>query len=200
MKKSAIILAAVLTMAAATTAFAETSATYGSENNQVTVGDDINTYSTVLITNDRSDDIVYVNQESDVFSASMDFLLKNEPDPGEYTVLLGNASGSTKTAKFVIGSVKTQLKMDRLDEEQSTDGTYKLAFTLTDDISDYNVITVKVGDKMGGFYIDDVFGHVSGYVNLGLQINNVPMEDKDKIEVYLGTGSLGSSYKNWDAE
>ena len=202
MKKIAIILAASMAIAASTTAFAAT-AEYGSTNNQVTV-DNTNGYSTVLITRDTDGEKVYVNQAKNVFTSSVAFLLQDGATEGDYTVLLGNASGGTSTASFTIAAAasdeKTKQEMTKLAEESSGDGTYKLAFTITDDISDYNIITIKVGDKMGGFYISDVFGNITGDVNLGLQINNVPEAYKNDIEVYLGTGTLGQSYGDWSAE
>lgn len=206
MKKAAIFLTTVLALTSCSAAIAADTSVYDSTDYSVTVGDDISAYTTVLITNDSTDDIVYVCQAESTFEASMDFLLKTNPAAGNYTVKLGRADmRSAKTMSFTVDAAeftKTQTQMTKRVSEDMGNGKYRMSFNLNAvNLSGYNVITVKIGNVLGGYDLSDVFPNMSGDVNLGLQINNIPSEYKDIIEVYLGYGTLSSnSVSDWSAE
>ncbi len=194
MKKILFVLAAVLAMPLGSAALA---ADYSSNDNSVTA-EDISAYSTVLISNDTTKDIVYLNQASDVFSTSMSFMLKDGAVDGEYTMLLGNSSGTNKTVTFTIGEQQSEttepVVMDALEGSESYAEGYKnLAFVKESvKLGDYNAIKVVINkgtenEAVGGFKLADVLGtKITGgsEVNFGLQINNVP-DEVTSIEVSL---------------
>ena len=189
MKKLAITLAVTVSLTFGISVFAADTATYDGADNYVKVGDDISSFSTVLITKDTKDkDIAYINQADGVFSASMDFMLKDGSDDGEYTVKLGNASGTVKEIKFTISSTQpeptvSEVEMEKLDGSESYKEGYKnLAFVAEDvKLGQYDAIKIVVDDgtglKTGGFKLADLFEtnlDKNSSVNLGLQINNIP--------------------------
>ena len=94
MKKIIACISLVFAMSAGVTAMAETvDNTDLAADNTVTVTPDV-TYNTVLITNE-DDDIVYVNQNDEGYTASTAaaFLLKSDAGYGTYTMKRGSANG-----------------------------------------------------------------------------------------------------------
>jgi hypothetical protein len=216
MKKLLLVLAAVFALSAGTTAFAtDPELVYNNEDNanqvEINTFTGVSDYTTVIIAKGdpfpasvSSSDIVYINQfESNALSLMTNFLIKQDPADGVYTALFGNASGQNKTATFRIGSFsKTETEMDKLGVEPTGYGLNKVGFKLNAvSLEGYDVITVKIGDKMGGYNLSDVFGSINSTVNLALQIDNVPDEYVDSIKVYLGSGTLDVTYVNdWTGE
>ena len=103
-KITGIMLAALL--CSATSALAdEATATYKDSNNSVSV--DASGYRAVIITNDETGDIVYVDQSDDEsFSAAASFLIKADAGAGDYTVLLGGKDGSTQPVSYKFSITK----------------------------------------------------------------------------------------------
>jgi len=220
MRKLLLVLAATFALTAGTTAFATPSLEYNSSGNSADVsgaGD----YTTVVITkgdtpfssSSSASDIVYINQfESGALTSLTSFLIKAEPTNGNYTALFGGASGASNySTTFRIGDYsKTETPMDKLEPEATGYGYYKVGFKLENiSLDGYDVITVKIGDKIGGYDLHDVFGSVTGAVNLnlGLQIDNVPQEYVGVIQVYLGSrgddtldGRAGTDPSLWNAD
>ena len=93
MKKIIACISLVFAMSAGVTALAA-DATYTKDGNSVS-GFDATGYSTVLITEDRIDDvddIVYVNQDDSGLAGMTQFLIKDGAKDGKYKMKFGGAS------------------------------------------------------------------------------------------------------------
>jgi hypothetical protein len=208
-------LLAVMTVSASAFADGEAASTVipahytGSSSDSVDV--DADGYSTVLITKDANDSIVYIDQASSAFSGSMNFLLKSinpSTDAGRYTVLLGSGSGDPKETYFYVGvdsNGATDVYMDRLQNERTEDEglTYDIGYFADVAIADVSSFSsLKVGYRNSGstVYAGLPFNQGSyteisgeGNVHLYFQLNDVPADKKDDIAVYLSTATLPSS-------
>ena len=200
MKKLTALAALLLAVSAGTTAFAQTE--YDPTNESVTTSDQ-SSYKTVLITKGdgaepTADNIVYMAQANTGFGAGTDFLLKQNPTDGVYTIRLGGGSnGQTATAKFAIGvgvtGYDTPLEALTEGEVASEDNTtYSLSFVTPNTgvrLTNGAVILVKIDNTVMAYPIDNNI-NISGDVTaiLGVQIDDVPAEDKDNVKVYLRQG------------
>ena len=220
MRKFICILAALTALSAGPAALADNAAVYTSEGNSVNVGDSINSYKTVLIAPSSSfsngaftgttSDIVYIDQSANTFSASMNFMLLAGAADGDYTVVLGNSGETPETLSFTIGGSVTAQdeKMFLLDTEEGTkQGITNMAFTVEDvDLSKYNAIKVVIdegtaNEQVGGYVLSDIFDTtISGSVNLGLQINDVPNEYVNRLSIYLSNGTSQNEKQTWTTE
>lgn len=167
-------------------------------------------YSTVLITNDADDTIVYVNQSDSTFDGATDFLLKSDPAFGKYKVLLGSGSGSAspKETYFYVGVDSDEagdLSMNRLRNEESgaETGTCNIGYYAevpANVFNDYE--SIKVGYDQSG---SSVYGGFplnaenwttytgDGALYLIFQLNDVPNTIKDSVAVYLSEDTVSSS-------
>ena len=192
MKKLTALAALLLAVSAGVTAFAQTE--YDPNENSVKTNNQAS-YNTVLITkgdgnNIQDTDIVYANQADSGFDAAKEFLLKNNPEKGVYTIRLGSSAGTPVTSTFLVGvgieSYDTQLiyKAKKLD----SNGTYSWGFTTPEagvNLSN-GIILVKLGDKIMAYPTN--YG-ISGNVNVvfGVQIDEVP--EGENVEVYVRSGA-----------
>lgn len=210
MKKIAAFVMAITVLSISVTAFADAAATDAGRDEATTTVTGASDYSTVFIT-DSSDNIVYVNQADSSFSASTDFLLKENPDYGKYTVKLGNASGETTSTYFYVGidaPKQGDVTMKRLqNEEQNADKSgYNIGYYTeveADDVSKYNSLKVGFADHptYGGVDLDgDAWDktHYSGSGDLYIifQLNDVPSDWKDSVTVFLSTDKVGDTPVN----
>lgn len=213
MKKTLFILAttAVMTMQAVALAAAD----YVPDDNKVSINDaDINNYQTVLIVNsENKNDIVYVDQVSDVFTASVNFMLKPGTAEGTYKILLGNIDGGKTEMNFVVGGTTPPpaetVEMRHLegDETSSIDGKNMAFVAESINLADYNAIQITVKDPqtgtdmIGGYLLSEILdGYFDGTVNFGLQINNVPDEFADGIKVSLVKDAVKDGTPDWVKE
>ena len=217
MKRLACILAAAMAMTAFTTVFAA-EAEYVQDSNKVTV-DEAGAYKTVVITKGTEafsggiDNVVYLNQASNTFAATAEFMIVNNPEDGTYTVTLGKANGDSTTTEFEISSVTppdpaSDLAMDMLAaEESSAEGYQNLAFVTEGvNLMDYTTLKLVVDEngespKYGGYDLNELIGAtIDGPENLGLQINNIPDEYVGKITVYLSNAAIDKTEQAWSSE
>ena len=187
MKKAVILLAMSIVITVGTVAFADYTAAVGNDKNVTVEWDNGATYSTVLITkNDESKSVAYLNQFTDAFSSSIDFMLKDDATDGEYTIKMGNASGAVKLIAFTLTSTIDNptegVEMTKLGSEVSSAGYQNYAFAVPAvKLGQYNAIKIVISEgdktKTGGFKLSDVLEtqiNDEAEVNFGLQINNVP--------------------------
>ena len=172
------IIAAIL-LCSGTAVFAD-GVEYNSENNAVSVTN-ASSYKTVIITkNDDETDsgIVYVNQTgSGTFEESVNFLLKENPADGDYTVLLGGSvSGTPVTFSF---SIATEIVVTETEaaasfiEESETAGNKNLAFGWEDVSADQvKTVILKLGEKYYGWEFPTTI--TGGDINIGVRITDVP--------------------------
>lgn len=186
-KKYLVICTVFLIAAMSTTAFA---GTYDTEENNVNLNG--TGYKTVLITNNNTDEIVYVNQAADSFEASANFLLKENPTAGFYTLMLGGTD-DILIEKFFIGSVDDATKEEngaieltkKFDAVKETDGTYTLAFATesAEDLTGIRSIILKIDEKC---LVKEMTTTVMGEALFGVKITGVSDTDIDKAtSVYL---------------
>ena len=187
MKKIIACLSLALAMVAGTTAMAAPAATYDSANNKVSVTE-ANAYKTVLI-EDAEGTPVYIDQATDVFAATADFLIKANPDQGNYTVKLGG-NGTVTTATFTVSApvtpdpdpVPVGDPMRWLAQVADDNGTtYSAGFTA--EAVDLNAVSkIVISKTVGGvtqtaaLNISQVWSTASGTVNLAVKVTNVPNE------------------------
>lgn len=162
--------------------------------------------------------VVYMDQGSTSFEASASFMIKTNPSYGKYKVLLGSSSGDAESTYFYIGvdpPVSGDGAMTRVGEELA-DGTYKVGYYTVVTPEEYNGFnSIKVGYDssvtanpepatavFGGYdlrekgYPAGTVASGSGNIKLAFQINDVPVEYKDSITVYLSADTVGSEKLN----
>lgn len=199
MKKiiSAISLAVVLS--ASVTAFADTVVTYDSTYNQVTSGMSQGK-STVLITKGTGaaevKDIVYIDQAKGSFDATAKFLLKADPEPGEYTIKFGGDTAEAKS--FYIGVGLQQTDSDLLmtsagGTQKVTDG-WAIGYTVTAPTGSYESLIIE---KNGGIVLGCPFELTlsgEGMVKYGVQIEADTEEELGEIsKVYISTRTVSGN-------
>ena len=184
MKKIIACLSLALAMVAGTTAMATPGATYVPADNKVTVTE-ANAYKTVLI-EDPAGKPVYIDQATDVFAATADFLIKANPDQGNYTVKLGG-NGTVTTATFTVSEADPAPQpvgepMRWLAQVADDNGTtYSAGFT-AEAVNLNTVSKIAISKTVGGvtqtaaLNISDVWTTASGTVNLAVKVTNVPNE------------------------
>ena len=180
MKKQLICVMAAAAMLAAAPAALAADVSYkpGTANSvEVTNAAD---KKTVLITAENGT-IVYVDQASDVFTATEEFMLKNGIDDGKYTVKLGSDTGDAVEKVFYIGMTDSEkdIKLDKPASgatAKNEDNTVNIGYMATGIDGSYSKLIVKKND---GNYYGMALGTTLTFTNggaIGIQINNVTSE------------------------
>lgn len=219
MKKFAAGLIAATTLFMSVSAFAAESATpdswdaYQESDNSAnfTLGSG-ESYTTVKIT-DNNSNIVYIDEDQNAYSGSVNFMLKDGSSDGEYTALFGGG-GATKTIKFNVGkfnisgssdtaSLDTANRMtvaDEATEQEKIAGQaegatlYKKGFTFLATGKSYSKIYVVSGDGKtcyGSFDLNMSAENITGEAEVayGIQIYNLSEKEKD-INLYLASDTV----------
>lgn len=191
MKKSVFGLAALMLLGTMSAYAAET--TYVTDEKYVSYGD-AGKYKTAVVMN-ASNDIVYINQEDGGFSPEYKFFLSSEPEEGVYTIKLGGGSEANFEKEFYIGigQIYGDAQASRIEGDdgisQNDDGTYNIGYLVTVPEGVYRSILVKDGDRTLGYSIYTVTSG-GGEIIMGIQINGVPEEKKDNLQVSLSTRAI----------
>lgn len=153
MKKLFACMALALTLSACATVFANDYVDYNYDGNN-SITDNAQNYKTILISKMgeelSADSIVYVDQAKNGFDSATSFLLKENPEPGYYTVTYGTDDPDipVKKSTFVIGKGVTIQSADKMsfiveknEEDYTFTGangtTYKRAYSLITDAERY---------------------------------------------------------------
>lgn len=198
MKKQLICVLAAAAMLPGATVFAAGS--YDPANNNVTV--DENAKQTVIIARNTGskmtdDDIVYVGQNKDGFSAAT-FMLKKSPAAGVYTIMLGGDGNAVTTGIFFIGNAdnfndnKVELTEIPNYEVESEDGKYVTKAYASDgviDLANAKSIIVKYGNKS---LCTEVGTGGSGDMKLAVELNGIPIENKENVKVWISSTEVSS--------
>ena len=179
MKKIIACISLVFAMSAGVTALAADDI-YTKDGNSVTY--DANGYSTVLIENDTTNEIVFVDQNDAGLNAngtSAKFLLKGDKlADGDYTMTLGGASdGSSKDVNFKVTSIDPVTKpMEMTNKVKSADGsTYDAGFFKTVAVEDCRFIAITANGKTA-YFESEFVGSDGGEVAVAIKVTNVPVE------------------------
>ena len=179
MKKQLIcVMAAAAMLAAAPAALAANVSYNPGTANSVEVTDATNK-KTVLITADGGA-IVYVDQASDVFSATEEFKLKSDAADGKYTVKLGSDTGDVETKDFYIGMTNSATDKELKKPETgatvtNADNTVNIGYRADNITGTYNKLIVKKSD--GNYYGMDVNTLLTLHGgSVGIQFNHVSSE------------------------
>jgi hypothetical protein len=166
--------------------------------------------STVLIVKGKdlshvdSDDIYYIDQsEGDTFADSVKFLMKSNPDPGEYTIKLDKQDPYT----FSIGTAskkETDNPMTYYTCGAADDGKVNMAFVTegsVDTLKSYKYIKLYGADKLMGYQIESLLDglnldDIKGNASLGIQINNIPEDYKNSLSMYISSEGRPASESN----
>ena len=188
MKKTLVSLLAVFAMLPCASVFA---GEYFDDANKVTVTE--SNKKMVFIAKNTGkplvkEDVVYVDQDNGGFT-EVDFLLKENPDIGFYTILLGG-DGECKQRKFFIGKPEDFTDREKLTElddyaiESTDKQTVTKAYTSSTaiDLAKAKTIVISYGDKAG--YIEDKAGYIemdtlttgAGSVQLAVVISGIPTD------------------------
>lgn len=191
MKKIVICLAAVAALSAVPVYAAET--TYVTDEKYVSCSE-ADKYKTVLVL-DEAESIVYINQEDTGFSSASKFFLSSEPEAGTYTLKLGGGNEANIENKFYIGidDIYGDVTAGRIGDEggivKNEDGTYNIGYIADIPAGAYRSILVKDGDRILGYSINTVTSG-DGDIRMGIQINGVPEEKKESLEVSLSARAV----------
>ncbi|MDD6763513.1 MAG: hypothetical protein PUD92_07800 [Clostridiales bacterium] len=201
MKK--VLFCMALTSAVLSGATAMANGDYSSDNNSVTITDAGST--TVLITKNTGtamtdDDIVYVGQNDNGFSAAATFFLKESPAAGFYTITLGNQTGAPKSADFVIGDASDVFTQEATLTELSdsevvnADNTVTKSFVSDAPItfSDIKTIVVTCDGKSVYSSVDsDTELSGGGSAQIGVRISG--LTQGSNVSVYISSDSVPTS-------
>lgn len=189
MKKLIFTTTAIAALAAALslTAYAE-GTVYGVKDNSVKTTQSVGKQTVCIYKSSdagiTADSIVYINQAetSSGFDAATEFLLKSTPAVGDYTIHFND----TDPIAFSIGSTIDSygVKMEKNGENANADGSYNVAFTAEISSGTYSSVIVKSGDTTLGYNLETTLSGNASAV-LGIQLNDVPADKNDSIEVYL---------------
>lgn len=182
MKKELICIAtAAMLTAAAPLTFAEEGVTYDTGNKAVNVQAQEGK-QTVLITNNDTNDIVYVNQEKNGFSKAQEFLIKNTAADGTYTVTFGGDTTPVTSKTLYIGmqssGVDIQLTKPESGAEADAGSGMKNIGYIASNITGgpYRTVIIKKSDnKYYGVGLNTHITLENGAV--GIQINGVSDEN-----------------------
>ena len=197
MKKIIACISLVFAMSAGVTALAAEEATYTKDGNSVS-GFDANTYSTVLITEDRIDDvddIVYVNQEDSGLAGITQFLIKDGAKEGNYKMKFGGATnGEVKEYTFKISSEPVEkIQATIMGREESTNDKGEAVYavgckaTVTLDNAKYVVITAVKDDKTESVTYSTGWSG-EGVANIGIKVTDVPAD----VELTVGLSNVAN--------
>ena len=169
---------------------------YLPDNNSVTITDAAS--STVLITKNTGaamtdNDIVYVGQNNNGFSAATEFLLKENASDGFYTITLGSQSGTPKSSNFVIGNasaVFTQAaRLTELSNSEIVSGNeVTRSFVSEVDVPLSNIKTIVVtcdGRSVYSSVNADTEITGSGSAKVGVKISG--LSENSEVSVYISS-------------
>lgn len=200
MKKFLFCMA--LTSAVLSGATAMANGDYSSADNSVTITDAHST--TVIITKKTDtvtdDDIVYVGQNDNGFSAATSFLLKESPAVGFYTITLGNQSGAAKSADFVIGSASDVFTSKKVltelpdSEVVNEDNTVTKSFVADEAVAFSDIKTIVVTSDGKSVYSSvnaatELAG--DGSAKIGVRISG--LTQGSDVSVYISSDSVPTS-------
>ena len=201
MKKLLICMLSALAMLQCATAFA---GNYDSTNNQVIVNESAK--KTVIIARNTGavmtdDDIVYVGQADGGFSGAS-FLIKEQPQVGFYTIILGG-DGEKSEKTFFIGSAanleenfanKIELKaLSAIEAEDTQNQEVTKAYVSDNTVTLDNIKSIVV--KYGNKYACEEFGTVTsggGDVKLAVKLEGIPAADKDNVNVWISSTEIST--------
>lgn len=148
----------------------------------------------VDINSSAADDVVYVDQNTDGFDAAVAFMLKGSA-AGSYTVYLGGKDKDVTTESFTISEEQTDGKrgMTELEAEPEQQFDGRVGFTIDSVyLPAYKSINVSYTSEENqtvtlSYPLEKIIdtANIDSDVSFGLQINNVPEEAKDSINVSL---------------
>lgn len=189
---SFLALAAVISASTAALASSE----YDTANNKITV--DGTGYNTAIVAKNTGQamtaaDVVYIGESKDGFGTAAEFLFKENPAYGFYTIMLGSSDGTTKSAKFFIGETtlftsSITKSLESLDgyEVNNGDGTYKKAYVAKDvDLAAAKSVVIEYGGKTMCQDISTSFG--GGTANIAIELTDVPEEYVNDVTVSISS-------------
>jgi hypothetical protein len=211
MKKIFASIALIVSVLASTGAFAAGTVNYNyptegqTNTNSITAPEDVSTYKTVMVKNNSTGTIVYIDQAESGFEAATNFLLKTGTDKkyGYYTATFGGAeSGTPVSYSFVIGDVPIQ-ESDQMTvadtaviQEDGSNFWYKKGFRFDTTVDEYNKFnSIKLVDSSTSKCIGAVAlpkCEISGKteVAFGITVFNIPEQYKDTLVLYYSTDSV----------
>ena len=196
MKKQIIGILATLSLLSGAAVYAE-DISYDMDRNAV--NNNVAGYRTVIIAEQDNannilyNNILYVDQNDSDFDASVRFLLKEDITAGTYVVSFGGL-GEIKTSSFTITdeAVKGERSMPRVGSDTVEEGeTGRVGFTVADVyIPAYSSILVSYSSDgqtvtLGYPLSSLIDANIDSNISFGLQINDVPAEYMDSINVSL---------------
>lgn len=202
MKKVLVCMLAAASMLSGVTAFASASGSYDSANNKVILND--SSKKTVIIAKNTGakmtdNDVVYVGEAKEGFSAAS-LLLKANPAPGFYTVMLGGDGSQAEKHKIFIGADAMLADGVRLAEienyEETADGgvvTKAYATNAAIDIAQAKTVVVKYGDSQ---VVCEDLGTVTsdgGSIMLAVKLTGIPEACKDDVTVAISSATITTS-------
>lgn len=135
-----------------------------------------------------SDNIVYVNQAANPFTAKTNFLLKANPLDGVYTVKFGSTMGTASADTFYIGMSPAagDLEMTKISDESGyikiDENKYNIGYTVDISLNDtYNslIVKTKAGKYLGcANPLTDIKTTGQATAKIGIQINGVSSLDE----------------------
>lgn len=193
MKKVLICMAAAATVLSGVTAMASDG--YSPTENSVTVTDAAGSKAVLIAKNTGSsmtaEDIVYVGQDV----SATEFFLKESPAPGVYTIVLGNASGETRRANFVIGDASevftSVAELEVLDGTTVDDGetmTKAYVSKATIPLSDIKTIVVECDGKSvyNSINASTELSGEGGATMVGVKLSGIP-KTSSAVSVYISS-------------
>lgn len=199
MKKVLVCMLAAASMLSGVTAFA--SGSYDSANNKVILND--SSKKTVIIAKNTGakmtdNDVVYVGEAKEGFSAAS-LLLKANPAPGFYTVMLGGDGSQAEKHVIFIGADAMLAGGVQLAEienyEETADGGVVTKAYATDaaiDIAQAKTVVVKYGDSQ----VCEGLGTVpsgDGSIMLAVKLTDIPEAYKDDVKVAISSATITTS-------
>lgn len=178
-------------------------AEYDITDNYVTDIED-NKYSTIVIARgneienvgdllEHPENVACIAEAADgeMLASAVKFYLRDEPEDGIYTVLLGGAADSTAPDRltFYIGS---PIEFGDVQSAKVWKESDSIAFAWedVDNINNYKSILIQVGEKVFGISLQD-FETYSGSVSIGLKITDVENVD-EAVKAYLSSNGIDS--------
>ncbi|MDD6762993.1 MAG: hypothetical protein PUD92_05085 [Clostridiales bacterium] len=199
MKKVLVCMLAAASMLSGVTAFA--SGSYDSTNNEVILND--SSKKTVIIAKNTGakmtdNDVVYVGEAKEGFSAAS-LLLKANPAPGFYTVMLGGDGSQAEKHKIFIGAdamLEDGVPLAEIENyEETADGGMVTKAYATDaaiDIAQAKTVVVKYGDSQVCEDLDTVTGG-DGSIMLAVKLTDIPEAYKDDVRVAISSATITTS-------
>ncbi len=190
MKKIIACLSLALAMSASMTAMAAGTA---NESDKTVTISGADAYKTVLIKNNTTGDIVFVDQATDAVSATANYLIASDAVEGAYTAYLGGNGTAVQTIAFTIAADAPAAEDEAMVPLSKVEGdsTYDMGFTVDAvNLSDYGyiAITATKGDASATAYVSfEEAGWTTvtdADVNVAVKVTNIA-NDVDNVAVAL---------------